>query len=157
MIEILAGIGIFLVTLVGMEAAAYYGHKYVMHGWLWSLHESHHRPRDGRFERNDWFAVFFAIPSIILIYLGVNYFWPLFWVGLGMTGYGLIYFLFHDVIVHQRIRFRAIPRFGYMRRIIQAHRLHHAVETKEGCVSFGFVYAPPVRVLKAELSRLQGR
>jgi len=40
-----------------------------------------------------------------------------------------------------------------MKRIVQAHRLHHAVETKEGAVSFGFLWAPPAEALKAELKR----
>ncbi len=40
-----------------------------------------------------------------------------------------------------------------MKRIVQAHRLHHAVETKHGTVSFGFIYAPKPEVLKAELQR----
>ena len=40
-----------------------------------------------------------------------------------------------------------------MKRIVQAHRLHHAVETKAGTVSFGFLYAPPAEMLKAELAR----
>jgi beta-carotene 3-hydroxylase len=44
-----------------------------------------------------------------------------------------------------------VPRSGYLRRVYQAHRLHHALETKEGAVSFGFVYAPPPERLKAEL------
>ena len=38
-------------------------------------------------------------------------------------------------------------------QIVQAHRLHHAVETKQGTVSFGFLYAPPADALKAELAR----
>ena len=37
--------------------------------------------------------------------------------------------------------------------IVQAHRLHHAVETKAGAVSFGFLWAPPAETLKAELGR----
>jgi beta-carotene 3-hydroxylase len=40
-----------------------------------------------------------------------------------------------------------------MKRIIQAHRLHHAVETKHGTVSFGFIVAPRPKALKAELLR----
>jgi beta-carotene 3-hydroxylase len=40
-----------------------------------------------------------------------------------------------------------------MKRIVQAHRLHHAVETKDGTVSFGFLWAPPPEALKAELKR----
>ena len=40
-----------------------------------------------------------------------------------------------------------------MKRIVQAHRLHHAVETREGTVSFGFLWAPRPEILKAELAR----
>jgi beta-carotene 3-hydroxylase len=38
-----------------------------------------------------------------------------------------------------------------MKRVVQAHRLHHVVETKHGTVSFGFIWAPPIRQLKAQL------
>jgi beta-carotene 3-hydroxylase len=38
-----------------------------------------------------------------------------------------------------------------MKRIIQAHRLHHVVESKEGTVSFGFIWAPPIDELKRQL------
>ena len=43
-----------------------------------------------------------------------------------------------------------------MKRLVQAHRLHHAMATKHGAVSYGFLYAPPVRVLKAQLKAIQG-
>ena len=66
--------------------------------------------------------------------------------------YGAIYFGFHDMIVHRRVAIRYIPKSAYMKRIIQAHRLHHVVETKAGTVSFGFIVAPRVEVLKAELA-----
>ncbi len=38
-----------------------------------------------------------------------------------------------------------------MKRIVQAHRLHHVVETREGTVSFGFLVAPDPAALKAAL------
>jgi beta-carotene 3-hydroxylase len=44
-----------------------------------------------------------------------------------------------------------------MKRIVQAHRLHHAVEEREGAVSFGFLWAPPAERLKARLGREQLR
>ena len=71
----------------------------------------------------------------------------------GIAAYGAIYFGFHDVIVHRRIPTRYLPKSAYMKRIIQAHRLHHVVETKEGTVSFGFLVAPKPEDLKAELKR----
>ena len=50
-------------------------HRWVMHGPGWFLHESHHRARHGRFELNDLYGAIFAIPSIVLIYGGVQAGW----------------------------------------------------------------------------------
>jgi beta-carotene 3-hydroxylase len=48
-----------------------------------------------------------------------------------------------------------VPRRGYLRRLIQAHRLHHAVMSRGGAVSFGFLIAPDPVALHAELKRLR--
>lgn len=152
--QVLINVLLFLAAFVGMEVVAYVTHKYVMHGILWNLHESHHVYNESLFEKNDLFGVFFAIPSILLIYLGVNHYAPLLWVGLGMTAYGAAYFLFHDVIVHRRIKLPYKAKRGYMRRIVQAHHMHHATRVKDGAVSFGFLYAPTLDRLKAERTRI---
>lgn len=151
----LTGILVFLATVIAMEGVAYVAHRWVMHGPGWFLHASHHRPRAGNWEANDLYAVIFAVPSIALIFGGVNLGWGAWtiWMGAGIAAYGAIYFGFHDVIVHKRIDHRYVPRSSYMKRIVQAHRLHHAVETKEGTVSFGFLWAPKPEALKAELKR----
>ena len=152
--SIALGILLFVATIAGMELVAYSAHRWVMHGPGWFLHESHHRERTGPFERNDAYAVIFAIPSIVLIYGGVEAGWGDWatWVGAGIAGYGAIYFIFHDVIVHKRIGHRYVARSTYMKRIVQAHRLHHASEGKHGSVSFGFIWAPPAEVLKRQLA-----
>jgi beta-carotene 3-hydroxylase len=149
------GLLLFVATVLVMEVVAYVAHRWVMHGPGWFLHESHHRPRSGNWELNDLYAVIFAIPSIVLILGGVQLGWGDWaaWVGAGIAAYGAIYFGFHDVIVHKRIAHRYVARSAYMKRIVQAHRLHHAVETKEGTVSFGFLWAPPAEELKTELVR----
>ena len=67
-----------------------------------------------------------------------------------MLVYGVIYTLVHDGLVHQRW-FRWVPRRGYARRLVQAHKLHHATIGKHGGVSFGFVFARDPAVLKREL------
>src|SRR3546814_6087221 len=72
------------------------------------------------------------------------------WIGLGIFFYGIIYTLVHDGLVHQRY-FRWVPRRGYAKRLVQAHKLHHATLGKEGGVSFGFVFARDPAKLKAEL------
>lgn len=147
------GLIIFFATVLAMEVVAYIAHRWVMHGFGWFLHESHHRPRTGNWELNDLYAVIFAVPSFVLLLGGVQLGWGDWatWVGAGIAGYGAIYFGFHDVIVHKRVSTGYVPRSSYMKRIVQAHRLHHVVETKEGTVSFGFLWAPKPEVLKAQL------
>jgi beta-carotene 3-hydroxylase len=143
-----SGLLLFVLTFVGMEGLAWWMHRYLMHGPLWVLHESHHRPRQSRFERNDLFGVLFAVPSIVLIYLGTHGHALLLPVGVGMTAYGLAYFVFHDVVVHRRVRHSFVPKEGYLRHIVRAHLVHHRTLTRDGAVSFGFLYAPrslPVR------------
>lgn len=150
-----SGVAILLLTVVGMELFAYAMHRWVMHGPMWCLHKSHHEPRNGPLEKNDWFAFMFAIPSILAIFmgtqLGLGHAWT--WIGVGICVYGLIYFGFHDIIVHRRVETGYVPRSAYMKRIVQAHRLHHVVESRDGTVSFGFLYAPPVAELKAQIAR----
>lgn len=153
------GILLFLATVLVMEGVAYAAHRWVMHGPGWFLHASHHRPRTGSWELNDLYALIFAIPSFVLLLGGVQLgWWPgCTWIGAGIAAYGAIYFGFHDVVVHRRLAHRYVPRSRYMKRIVQAHRLHHVVETREGTVSFGFLWAPPPEALKSELARRERR
>jgi beta-carotene 3-hydroxylase len=131
-------------TAVFMEFVAWFTHKYVMHGFLWVLHEDHHRPRHRGLQKNDLFALFFSLVSFSLIYSG----WrlgrmPMASAGLGVALYGVGYVLFHDVMFHRRIpgiRIRARGR--YLRRIVRAHAVHHQKSgQKKGGVSFSFLYA----------------
>lgn len=138
---VLAWIALFIGSFAAMEGLAYLLHRYVMHGPLWVLHESHHRPRSGRFERNDLFGIFFALPSMALIYAGTHGQPLLLAVGTGMTAYGAAYFGFHDVVVHRRVSHTYVPKSAYLKRIIRAHLIHHRTLTKEGASSFGFLYA----------------
>lgn len=153
--SILAGFLLFLLTVAAMEGVAYVAHRWVMHGFGWFLHKSHHAPRTGRWELNDAYFVIFASPSIALLLLGTSGTWDAWatWVGAGIAAYGAIYLGFHDIIVHRRVVTGYVPRSTYMKRIVQAHRLHHVVDTKDGTVSFGFLIAPRPEVLKAELKR----
>lgn len=142
---------IVLLTVVGMELFAAFAHRYIMHGFGWGWHRSHHEPRQRWFELNDLYAVVFAAIAITLIALGTAGAWPLQWIGAGMTAYGLLYFIVHDGLVHKRWPFRYIPRRGYLNRLYTAHRIHHAIKGREHGLSFGFLYAPPVARLKSEL------
>ena len=149
---------IVLATVVAMEGVAWASHKYVMHGFAWAWHRDHHEPHDRALEKNDLFGLVGAALSIVLFALGspwimgASAWWPGTWLGFGVLGYGVIYTLVHDGLVHGRW-FRHVPRRGYLKRIVQAHNLHHATIGKEGGVSFGFVLARDPAVLSAELKR----
>ncbi len=143
-------------TVLLMEVVAWAVHKYIMHGPGWAWHRSHHIEHEGTLEKNDLYAVLFAGLALLLVLFSPGR-GPLYWVGIGMSVYGALYFFVHDGLVHQRWLFRCVPRNGYLKRLVQAHRLHHAVEGREGGVSFGFLYAPPVRRLKEELRRGSAR
>jgi len=154
-VSVAFGFLLFAVTILTMEGVAYASHRWIMHGPGWLLHASHHRERQGTFELNDLYAFIFAIPSIVLLLGGVQLGWGDWatWVGAGIAGYGAIYFGFHDVIVHRRVPHRYVARSAYMKRIVQAHRLHHATTGKHGSVSYGFLWAPSAVRLKQQLAR----
>jgi beta-carotene 3-hydroxylase len=139
-------------TVLAMEGIAWASHKYVMHGFGWAWHRDHHEPHDEILQKNDRFALVGAAISIALFASGAGGWWPGTWLGLGMLLYGLIYTLVHDGLVHQRW-FRWVPRGGYAKRLVQAHRLHHATVSKHGGVSFGFVIVGDPTRLKVELQR----
>ena len=135
---------VFFAFAVYMEWVAWFTHKYVMHGFLWSLHEDHHRPTDRGLQKNDWFALFFASISILVIVAGaVRSVMPVVSAGFGIALYGLGYLLFHDIMFHRRIPGVRIPVRGrYMERIVRAHKVHHQKSgQKEGGTAFGFLYA----------------
>ena len=149
---------ILLVTVAAMEGVAWSAHKYIMHGWGWGWHRDHHERHEGRFEKNDLYAVVGAAMSISMfavgspLIMGASAWEPATWIGLGILLYGIIYTLAHDGLVHQRY-FRWVPKSGYAKRLVQAHKLHHATQSKEGGVSFGFVLARSPDALKADLRR----
>src|SRR4051794_8031535 len=96
---------IAVLTFCIMEGTTWLTHKYVMHGFLWFLHEDHHNPRKNFFEKNDAFFLIFAIPAWLCIMLGsMQQAWWVVSIGAGVSLYGLAYFLVHDVIIHQRFR-----------------------------------------------------
>ena len=146
---------LFAAAFAFMEGVAWFTHKYVMHGFGWVWHCSHHSSRTGPFELNDLFAVVFASPAIVAIYFGVHGAPLLLPIGLGITAYGAVYAMFHDGLVHRRYWTPLSSKSRFWKRLIQAHRIHHAVTTKRGCVSYGFLLAQPVRKLKAQLAAVQ--
>lgn len=147
---------IVVATLFAMEAAATATHRHVMHGFGWRWHRSHHEPRNGLLEKNDLYALIFALISLGLFVAG-RAIPDLWWIGLGMASYGILYSILHDGLVHRRLPIGRVPRTGYIKRLVQAHRLHHATRTRKDAVSFGFLYAPPVSRLLAEMQSKRDR
>ncbi len=52
-------------------------HKYVMHGWGWGWHRSHHEPNVATFEQNDLYAITFAGMVIVMFTIGIA--WDVVW------------------------------------------------------------------------------
>ena len=92
---------VFFLTFFMMEFMAWFTHKYIMHGFLWSLHADHHKKdHDSWFERNDTFFIFYAVVSISFFLLWQNGIFNLgLAIGLGIFAYGLTYFLVHDILL----------------------------------------------------------
>ncbi len=136
---------VFLTAFTGMEFVAWFTHKYIMHGFLWFLHRDHHkRETRGFFERNDWFFLTFATPGMLCLYTGTFHgFDLLFWAGVGITAYGMTYFLVHDVFIHQRLRWFRNIKNPYLRAIRKAHKRHHRHLQKEDGECFGMLWVPP--------------
>jgi len=154
----LIAILIVLASVAAMEWVAWASHKYIMHGWGWTWHRDHHEPHDNMLEKNDLYGIVGAAMSISMFILGSEWmlgdaaWWPATFIGIGILLYGIIYTLVHDGLVHQRY-FKYVPKSGYAKRLVQAHKLHHATIGREGGVSFGFVLAGDPAKLKAELKR----
>jgi len=137
---------IVLIAFVSMECVAWLAHKYVMHGFLWSLHHDHHQRDDQEFfEKNDYFFLIFATPGMICIYTGViNHFSYPFWIGLGITLYGIAYFFVHDIFIHQRFKIFRNSDSIYLRAIRRAHKMHHKHLNKKDGECFGMLWVPVI-------------
>ena len=131
-------------TFLLWEGVAWFTHKYIMHGFMWRWHKSHHTVHQETLEKNDLFALVFSLPSVGLFYYftQVNYSPYMIAVALGILCYGIFYFIFHDIIVHQRLKWRPQKRSRYLQRMIHAHYVHHSKHSRKGCEAFGFLYAP---------------
>ena len=131
---------VMLLTFCIMEGITWLTHRYVMHGFLWYLHEDHHQPTGHLLEKNDAFFLIFAIPSMACIFYG-NFVGPL-WIagiGTGVAMYGFAYFIVHEVIIHQRIKWFTKSNNRYIKAIRWAHKMHHKHLYKEESESFGML------------------
>ena len=122
----LVWISILIFTFLFMEFVAWFSHKYIMHGFLWSLHRDHHiKDHSSWFERNDFFFIFYAI---------VSFGFALLW--------GLTYFLVHDIFIHQRFKVFRNTNNKYAKGIRRAHKIHHKNINKDKSECFGMLWVP---------------
>jgi len=131
---------ITLATFCLMEPITWLTHRYVMHGFLWYLHEDHHQKGEGFFEKNDAFFIIFAVPSWLCIMLGSMH--GAYWVVsicAGIAMYGFAYFLVHEIIIHQRFKLFTRSNNRYIKAIRWAHKMHHKHLNKEEGESFGML------------------
>lgn len=131
-------------AFLAMEGVAWFSHKYVMHGILWTLHKDHHKKESyGFFEHNDFFFLIFALPGIAGLLFGMkNDLNFMFWTGLGITLYGFAYFFVHDIFIHQRFKLFRNTDNPYFKAIRRAHKIHHKHLGKEKGECFGMLWVP---------------
>jgi len=110
-----------------MEPITAATHRWVMHGIGEFLHRSHHRPRNTRWEANDWYPVMFAAVANMALFAGFNWdgFGSLVPVAIGVTMYGAAYATVHDVYIHGRLGWFSGRPIAVLERLADAHRIHH--------------------------------
>ena len=127
-------------SFIFMELASWFIHKYIMHGPLWKIHKSHHIHSAGRLELNDVFTLFFSGLAIALLVAGLRQQNPYFvGSGLGISLYGGVYFILHDVFIHRRIKLFKRNRNFILNALADAHRDHHRSRERDGSTSFGLL------------------
>ena len=140
---ILSLILIFIAAFAFMEFVAWSNHKYVMHGFLWALHKDHHLTDiAGKpvLQKNDLFFLIYAMPAIVLIIWGLSAGNPyMISAGAGITLYGFTYFIFHDVVYHQRLPLFRNPKNSYVKALIRAHNAHHRPKNRTDFNNFGLL------------------
>lgn len=142
--QVLYWILIFVATFSIMEFNAWWMHKYVMHGFLWNLHEDHHhKTHNSWFEKNDLFFVFYAVISVSLkvIHSEFNLWWAL-PLSAGILAYGIAYFVVHDIFIHQRFKWLRTANNTYAKGVRRAHKMHHKRIGKEKGENFGMLVVP---------------
>jgi beta-carotene 3-hydroxylase len=141
-------------TFFAMEGVAWLAHKYLMHGFLWYLHEDHHTKTPGALEKNDTFFLIFAIPSWLCIMLGaLNGNTYSVAIGAGIAMYGLAYALVHELFIHQRLPYLKTTNSTYWEAVRLAHKMHHRHLGKEHGENFGMLWVAPKYIQQVKALR----
>jgi beta-carotene 3-hydroxylase len=136
--QVIIDIVIIIATIATMELLSWAMHKYLFHGPLWFIHKTHHQERHGWLELNDVFSIGFAAFALWLIWTGHYTLDYRLWIGIGISIYGNVYFIFHDWFIHNRFKaFKSNSR--YLMAIRRAHKIHHKSMKKEPAEEFGLL------------------
>jgi beta-carotene 3-hydroxylase len=134
------------ITFFLMEGVAWGMHKYIMHGVFWNLHEDHHNKKKmahSFFERNDSFFILFSILAMSSFAIWTFYASYLFLgIGIGITIYGMAYFVVHDLFIHQRIKIWKNTKNRYLLALRRGHKMHHKHLGKNEGECFGMLWVP---------------
>lgn len=141
--DLAVGLACAVVAACAMEPWARLLHGKVWHGLLWGVHESHHAPRTGRFERNDVLSGLHAPIAMVLVIVGCQLVpgtlgAAMIGTGTGMTLFGLAYLVVHDGLVHKRLPVGFLAKHPYFKRVRAAHLVHHS----KGGVPYGLFRGP---------------
>ena len=119
-------LGIVAVAFAGMEAVSYLSHRFVMHGFGFGIHRSHHQAPDGGFELNDLYPLMFSSVAISAFAAGTFLpdLRPLVFAGTGITLYGASYLFVHEIYIHRRIPL-VKREHAVLEWLKQSHRVHH--------------------------------
>jgi len=137
-----------ILGLAGMEILGWFIHKYLMHGPLWFIHHTHHRPSGKGLEWNDLFSLFFGGMGVGLLWWGLDYHTLILGLGVGICAYGGLYFVMHDGWVHRRWKVPVRWRIPYLEAMIRAHRAHHVSLKAKPSESFGLLCFPTKFLVK---------
>lgn len=153
--DVLSKVGIWFAvgvpTLIFMEVWAAVLHGKLWHGPMWSVHESHHRregwrgesaANPGRWERNDALSFTHAPIAMALIFYGCLATPGMmrevcFGIGIGMTVFGAAYVVVHDGLCHERMPVQGLARYPWLRRVRDAHGVHHRTGGAPNGLFFG--------------------
>jgi beta-carotene 3-hydroxylase len=142
--NIILWVAIFIATFSIMEFNAWWMHKYVMHGFLWNIHEDHHhKQHNSWFEKNDLFFVFYALISagLKVMHSQLDLWWAL-PLSAGILAYGIAYFVVHDIFIHQRFKWLRKADNKYAKGVRRAHKMHHKHRGKQHGENYGMLIVP---------------
>jgi len=142
---------IVLAAFVAMEAVSYLTHRFVMHGFGFGLHKSHHVNRDGGFEKNDLYPMIFSSVAILSFTAGTfsPALRPLVLAGTGITLYGVAYLFVHEIYIHHRLwSFKG--RHRLLEWMKASHRIHHLF----GGEPFGMLLPIVPRALRERAAKI---